>query len=186
MKKSFRIMLMVMILSMLCVSNASATQPSKAVVNKAYTTYVKKLVSSKNRYPYANYITYDINRDGIPELFFEYMCGVRSGFKICTYRNKKVVEVKSVIGVSRIYYKSSKKQICILTSSGFADNTYTYYQLSGTKLKKINQYKSVSRPNYRTGELTIKFYKNGKSISKRSYISNTNLDRKWSTIKTYK
>ena len=186
MKKIIRIILICMMMSMLCISNVSAAQPSKATVNKAYAAYVKKNLSSRSRYPYANYTTYDINKDGIPELFFEYMSGVRSGFKIYTYKNKKVVGVKSVIGVSRIYYKSSKKQICILTSGGHADNTYTYYKLDGTKLKKVNQYKSVSSYNSRTGKLIIKFYKNGKKITKQSFVTNTNLDKKWNVIRTYK
>ena len=186
MKKIVRTILICMAISMLCVTGVSAAKPTKATVNRAYATYVKKHLSSKSRYPYSRYITYDINRDGIPELFFEYMSGVRSGFKIYTYKNKKVVGIKSSIGVSRIYYKSSKKQICILTSGGHADNTYTYYKLNGTKLKKLNQYKSVSSDNFKTGKLSVKFYKNGKRITKRNFVANTNLDRKWNAILTYR
>ena len=53
---------------------------------------------------------YDINRDGVPEMFFEYMSGARSGFKIYTYKKKKVVSVKSSTGISCIYYNSGKNR----------------------------------------------------------------------------
>ena len=122
---------------------------------------------------------YDINRDGVPEMFFEYMSGARSGFKIYTYKKKKVVSVKSSTGISCIYYNSGKKQICILTSSGASDNTYTCYKLSGKKLKKVVQYKSVSSGG------GMKFYKNKTRISGNKYMSYVGTFDNWNTVRAH-
>ena len=184
--KKKNILLIFITVMLLCSVNVSAASQSKTRVNKAYTAYIKRNLSSSERYPYARYTLYDINRDGTPELFFEYMSGRRSGFKIYTYKNKKVVELKSATGVSRIYYKGGKKQICILNSAGFADNTYTYYKLRNGKLKKVSQYKSKSSYSVSTGRRTVKFYKNRKRISQKTYTSNTNLDAVWGCIQCYK
>ena len=171
-----------MLLSLMVTASASAAKPSTVTVKRAYASYVKRYLSSSRKYPYGSYTLYDINGDGVPEMFFEYMSGVRSGHKIYTYKNKKVVPLKSVTGGCRIYYKSSKKQICILTSSGFADNTYTCYKLINNKLKKVVEYKSENHTSFDSDFLNIKFYKNGKRISKRSFIAVTNSIDKWNGI----
>ena len=139
---------------------------------------LKKLLSN-SKYPYGAYTLYDINRDGVPEMFFEYMSGARSGFKIYTYKKKKVVSVKSSTGISCIYYNSGKKQICILTSSGASDNTYTCYKLSGKKLKKVVQYKSVSSGS------GMKFYKNKTRISGNQYMSYVGTFDNWNTVRAH-
>ena len=90
-----------------------AAKPSTATVKRAYEKYATKKLLSNSKYPNGAYTLYDINRDGVPEMFFEYMSGARSVFKIYTYKKKKVVSVKSSTGISCIYYNSGKKQICI-------------------------------------------------------------------------
>ena len=182
MKKIVKAFIIGMLLSLMVTASASAAKPSTVTVKRAYASYVKRYLSSSRKYPYGSYTLYDINRDGVPEMFFEYMSGVRSGYKIYTYKNKKVVPLKSVTGGCRIYYKSSKKQICILTSSGAADNTYTCYKLINNRLKKVLEYKSKSQYSWNSNFLNVKFYKNGKRISKRSYTIITNSIDKWNLI----
>ena len=181
MKKIIKAFIIGMLLSLMVTASASAAKPSSVTVKRAYASYVKKYLSSSRKYPYGSYTLYDINRDGVPEMFFQYAWG-RYAFKIYTYRNRKVVPLKSVTGGCRIYYKSSKKQICILTSSGFADNTYTCYKLINNKLKKVVEYKSENHTSFDSDFLNIKFYKNGKRISKRSFIAVTNSIDKWNGI----
>ncbi len=156
-----------------------AAKPSTATVKRAYEKYASKKLLSNSKYPYGAYTLYDINRDGVPEMFFEYMSGARSGFKIYTYKKKKVVSVKSSTGISCIYYNSGKKQICILTSSGASDNTYTCYKLSGKKLKKVVQYKSVSSGS------GMKFYKNKTKISGNQYMSYVGTFDNWNTVRAH-
>ena len=180
-KKLKKVLLVWMIMAMMIPCSALAAKPSKTTVKSAYRTYVAKNLSSSQKYPYGDYTFYDINGDGIPELFFEYLSGVRSGFKIYTYKNRKVFHMKSTVGVSRIYYSKSKKRICILTSGGAADNTYTCYKMNNGKLRKVSQYKSVS-----AGSIdNVKFYKNGKRISQKQYSLYADSIEKWKTIRTY-
>ena len=160
--------------------NACAAKQSEVTIKRAYASYVKRNLSSTTKYPYGNYTLYDINRDGVPEMFFEYMSGVRSGFKIYTYKKGKVVKVKAATGISRIYYNSGKREICILGSGGAADNSYTCYKLSGKKLKKISSYRSISG---NAGK--VKFYKNEKRISRDKFSAYAEKIQKWKTITTY-
>ncbi len=177
-KKVKTILIYGLMLSML-LSNTAIAAPTKKVVNKAYASYVKKKLSSTSKYPYGDYTLYDINRDGIPEMFFEYMAGVRSGFKIYTYKKGKVKALKSATGISRIYYNSRKKQICILSSSGAANNQYTTYKMQGRKLKRVSVYESKAI----NGSMwDVRFYKNGKMISQGQYSSYANGIERWNHI----
>ena len=137
-----------------------------------YKEYVEANLSDEEKYPYGHYKLYDINRDGIPELFFEYMCGVRSGYEIFTYRKGKVTKIKSIVGGCRIYKYPKKKAIIVLTSSGATDNCYTMYCIKDKKLKKKVSYSSCDTA-VDISYVDICFYKNKKKISEsqfRNYV----------------
>ena len=181
MRKVKRIVLVCAVMLLMLSCNTVMAAPGKATVKKAYAAYVKRNLSSSSKYPYGDYAVYDINKDGIPEMFFEYMAGTRSGFKIYTYKNGKVSGMKSFIGVSRIYYNGKKKQICVLTSGGAADNQYTCYKMKGKKLVALSKYESVME-HYGN----IRYCKNGKSISKGQFTSYANGIGRWKYIMKWK
>lgn len=179
-KKVKKILIYGLMLSML-LGNTAMAAPSKKAVKKAYASYVKKKLSSTSKYPYGDYTLYDINRDGIPEMFFEYMAGVRSGFKIYTYRKGKVKALKSTTGISCIYCNSRKKQICILYSSGAANNQYIAYKMQGRKLRRVSVYESKAVNGYMWD---VRFYKNGKTITQEQFSTYTSGIDRWKRITT--
>ena len=96
--------------------SAASTKTVKNKAKKAYKSYARRYLSSSS-YPYGSSKLYDINRDGIPEMLFNYMAGVRSGYKIYTYKKGKVIKMLDVTGAGGIYRNAQKKQIYIVFQS---------------------------------------------------------------------
>ena len=57
----------------------------------AYKRYVRNYLSSKKRFPYHQYRFRDINNDGVSEMFYSYASGVRTTYKIYTYKKGKII-----------------------------------------------------------------------------------------------
>lgn len=160
MKKATKLLAVLLaVFTLLSSTVLAADIPSKSTVKKAYAAYVEKNLSDEEEYPYSEYTLFDINNDGIKEMLFTYMCGVRAGYKIYTYSNGKVKHMKSIEGGCGVTWSKSKKRICVTTSSGAAYTTYTVYTMKNTSLKKGVQYK----------EKGSKYYKNDKKISEKSF-----------------
>ena len=100
---------------------------------------------------------YDINRDGVSEMIFTYMSGVRGGYKIYTYKKGKIIKILDVKGATGIYRKAKKKQICISFSSGASSSHSTSYKMKGQKLIKVRDYQGFSGFQEFNGT-PIKFY----------------------------
>lgn len=124
--------------------SAASTQSVKSKAKKAYKNYVQKYLSSTVSYPDSRYKFYDINRDGIPEMFFNYRSGVRGGYKIYTYKKGKIIKMLDVGGAGAVYRNTRKKQICISFSSGAASSWFTCYKMKNKKLIKIRKYYDIS------------------------------------------
>lgn len=154
-----------------CVPAMAAKKPSKATVKKAYQTYIAKNLSGK-KYEGAEVGYYDINKDGIEEMIFEYAAGVRCAFKIYTYSNKKVKKLHSGAfegcggAPKRI---KGKKYIVLRGSNGWGDDWATVYKITNNKLKKVETYRVLAKQNVASGKITVKYYKNGKKCKKKVY-----------------
>lgn len=123
--------------------SAAGTKTVKNKAKKAYKSYARRYLSSSS-YPYGSSKLYDINRDGIPEMLFNYMAGVRSGYKIYTYKKGKVIKMLDATGAGGIYRNAQKKQIYISFSNGAANSWFTCYKMKGKKLVKVRKYRSSS------------------------------------------
>ena len=53
---------------------------------RAYKKYVRNYLSSKKRFPYHQYMFFDINNDGVSEMFYSYASGACTTYKIYTYK----------------------------------------------------------------------------------------------------
>ena len=154
MKKMFKKIAVLLILLMLAGEattvmrqvdvSAASIRSTQAKAKKAYKSYVRKYLSSHVSYPYGSYKLYDINRDGISEMFFTYMAGVRGGYKVYTYKKGKIIKMLDVTGAGGLYRNAQKKQICISFSNGAADSWATSYKMKGKKLVPVRKYRSIS------------------------------------------
>lgn len=124
--------------------SAASIRSTQIKAKKAYRNYARKYLLSSVSYPYGTYKLYDINRDGIPEMFFTYMAGVRGGYKIYTYKKGKIIKMLDTTGAGGLYRNAQKKQICISFSNGAADSWATSYKMQGKKLVPVRNYRSIS------------------------------------------
>lgn len=147
---------------------------------KAYTRYINKYLSSKKKYPGRRAVVCDINGDGIYEMFFSYNSGVRSTYKIYTYKKRKIIKMEELSGVNEIVYSRSRKQICVIASNSSSHSILTCYKMVSNKLKQASEYESIS--NYSGGSNKVKYYKNNKRISAKRYNKFSKRIFKWPTI----
>lgn len=124
--------------------SAASAGTTQTKVKRAYKNYVRKYLSSHASYPYGTYSLYDINRDGVSEMVFTYMSGVRGGYKIYTYKKGKIIKMLDVKGAGGIRRNARKKQICISFSNGASDSWATCYKMKGQKLIRVRKYHSIS------------------------------------------
>ena len=121
MKRSFKKIAVLLLMFILAVEvttvsqkvnvSAASTRSTQSKAKKAYKNYAQKYLLSSVSYPYGTYKLYDINRDGIPEMFFTYMAGVRGGYKVYTYKKGKIIKMLDVTGAGGLYRNAKKKQI---------------------------------------------------------------------------
>lgn len=124
MKKSFKKIVILLIVLILTVEittisqevyvSAASTRATQAKAKKAYKNYVQKYLSSRASYPYGSYKLYDVNRDGISEMFFTYMAGVRGGYEVYTYKKGKIIKMLDTKGAGGLYSNAQKKRFVFL------------------------------------------------------------------------
>lgn len=147
---------------------------------KAYRRYINKYLSSKKKYRGRRAVVCDINGDGIYEMFFSYNSGVRSTYKIYTYKKGKIIKMGEFSGCNFITYNTHKKQICVIGSAGASHSILTCYKMVSSKLKQNSEYQSIS--DYSGGSNKEKYYKNNKRISAKRYNQFSKRIFKWPTI----
>ena len=82
------------------------------------------------------YKVIDIDRNGVPELMYNY----HGNKMLFTYnkRTRKVVRVKYMASQSQynapMYYNSKKKMFVMVSSDNYGNQTYRFFKLSGTKV----------------------------------------------------
>lgn len=146
----------------------------------AYKRYVKNYLSSNQDFPGHSYKLCDINNDGISEMFFAYNGGVRTTYKIYTYKQGKIIKMGDFSGCNLIAYNKNKKQICIEGSNGASHSIQTCYKMVSSKLNQTSKYESIS--NYSGGNNETKYYKNNKRISAKKYNKFSKRIFKWPNI----
>ncbi len=149
---------------------------------KAYRRYINKYLSSNKKYPSHKAVVCDINVDGIYEMFFSYNSGVRSAYKIYTYKKGKIIKMGDFSGCNFITYNTNKKQICVIGSAGADHSIQTCYKMIFSKLKKIAEYESISITNYSDRINKAKYYKNGKRIPAKKYKTFSRRVFEWPVI----
>ncbi|MBR6230013.1 MAG: hypothetical protein IKQ97_09775 [Eubacterium sp.] len=106
------------------------------------------------------YQLYDMNKDGVQELFLNYPSGVRGGLAIGRYDFATYggIILKKLNGVNEVF--QGKKQIVVLASNGGKSFEYITYKLTENgKLKKVVSYKKDGN----------QYKKNKKKISKKVF-----------------
>ena len=88
----------------------------------------------------AAYHLYDVNKDGVKEMFLAYPSGVRMGVDVYGYRNDEVVRLKSFSGVNDVKKDARAKQVVLVQSDSASETTYTTYKISKGALKKVTTY----------------------------------------------
>lgn len=121
--------------------------------------YARDMKSKKGKSTMAAY--YDIDRDGINEVFTFYPSGVRSAISIGAFDRTKIVvkTIKNLAAASEVRTNKSKKQITVCQTNSAYSYTFTVYKLNGGKLKKVNTYKRTKKT----------YKKNGKKIKKKAF-----------------
>ena len=174
--KNKKIIIVVFCFLMLFASSAYA-KPSKAKVKKAYKKYIVNEIKAKDpnvkQYGGKAYY-YDINQDGIQELFY------RKNINTCecnvyTYKKGKVKHAGKLYALS-ISYNKKKKRICVFGKAAIGGVIYDY-KLSGSKLKLMVEYRS-----YEMWPGHSKCLKNNKEISGKKFDKETKKYYKWNYL----
>lgn len=145
--------------------------PAKSVVRKAYRKYVYNYLGhleySQPQYPNGRYKFYDLDKDGIEEMFFQWSSGSGYGYKVYTYRKSDGVRlVKNITSTGRsLTYKG--KNIRVVTKTSGVTTT-TYWRLNLSKMLKYAEYKAVQNSNG-----TVTYYKDGNQITWGKYATKT-------------
>lgn len=138
-------------------------KPSANKVKRAYLNYLKK---NKNSFPFYQYKMVDINKDGIKELLVMYSAGVRGGMQVFTYKNGvKSLTKEELLGLGQVYTVKNQKKICVSASNGASEQAFTYYYIKGSRLKELDRIDVIY------GTSSVRYYLNGKKISKKRYLS---------------
>ena len=145
MKKLIKALLLITAIFALAVPVSA--KPSRKTVIKKYDQWTDKHIF-KGQYRNPDAYMVDINKDGIPELLVQYENGVRSGLNIYTYKNGKIVRMKSLAGVNGFEQVRGKKYLAVEWSNGYNDSGYTVYKMSGTKLKQVCKYQLLGYNTY--------------------------------------
>lgn len=120
---------------------------------------------------------YDINQDGIDEMFIYYKKGSFYTVEVFYYDHSgtygKVVRAKKITKCSSINYNKSKKQIRVVRAASYTETADDIYSFTGKKLKKESSY------SLKSGKNGNKYYKNGKRISKKKYKKDMIKFLKW-------
>lgn len=134
-----------------------------AEAKEIYSEYYYDNFMYNSEYPYSSYDFYDINQDGIPEMFVRYELGINGLCDVYTLVGSKIKLVEDRLSARTIFYNTSKKQICMEGSGGASLSYETFYKMEGGKLKKITEYKIEYKET--SGKSVVEYYKDGKKIS---------------------
>lgn len=137
---------------------------------KAYKRYIKKYLSSEEKYPGYSAVVYDINCDGIYEMFYRYESGIRYACKIYTYKKGKIIKMKELNGCTNICCNQKKKLIYVDFPQGASHSISIFYKMKSKKLKKVSEYEAIFTENP-DGTNKGRYYKNGKRISEKNIES---------------
>lgn len=158
-------------------TNASSYYADNSDVEDAYDDYYAEHYEDNNNYLGAQSGKIDLNGDSIDEMWVTYAYGVRGAYDFLCYKNGTVKKIKTFKGCCTVRYNEDKKQICVLQSSGAADNSYTTYKFTGSKFKKIATYESSG--TFKNDKLKMVYYKDKKRISKSTYNKATRKYNNW-------
>ena len=148
------------------------SKPNKQTVQKAYKNYFNRNFKGNSMYRLCDYRLYDINKDGVSEMIISYESGVRYAYQLFAYKNGKVVKMHSgEFGGGCGVYGMNNKTICIhQTNGGAIGDTYTFYKVSGSRLKKVVTY--VSEVIYNGSNISgVAHYKNKEKISREAFFN---------------
>ncbi|MGN0353638.1 MAG: Ig-like domain-containing protein, partial [Muricoprocola sp.] len=140
-------------------------RPKDSTIQNAYTRYMKKLSS----YWDSAYYLIDLNNDGIKELIYEYPNGLWCGVRVYTYKNNKVVLLRSwPHGVSQVKLRKGSNTLVLCTGTVNTEYTYEQYRFTGSKLKQTGDVYQML-VDHDTNPWTIRYLKNKKTISESVY-----------------
>ena len=149
---------------------------SKKEARKAYREYIASKLSSAVMYPSAKYIYFDINNDGIEELIFRYSLNDgRYIYYVLTYKGGEVHDVYHSNDSYCCYLKKGKG-ICFYRDGGASFGQYELNNLKGTTFKNVAFY-ACNR--WGIHHNIIKYWKDGKELTKSQYEAAVNNFRKW-------
>mgnify|MGYP004485875769 FL=1 len=162
MKKFIKTLVLTLIIVTLVTPVAVYAQPSTRTVVKKYDEWSDRYIFD-GRYNSPNAWLTDINKDGVLEMILQYEEGVRSGLRVYTYKNGKIILMKKLSGINGFNRVKGTKYLSVEWSNGAFDSGCTVYKMAGTKLKQVYTYRMLSSGNY------TKYTKNGKVISRSEF-----------------
>lgn len=153
------------------------TSGTNSKVRKVYQKFMKKnnVLGTSPLYQPSGYYLYDLDKNGVEELFFHYYAGgVRSSLAVCTYKKGKVRVLDTDGGSPRLYKMKKSRCVVIRGSGGAATYGYTVYTMKKGILRKKNYVSDY-------GKYTL----NGKGISKKKFkkFENKLTERPWKEIR---
>lgn len=155
------------------------TSGTNSKARKAYQKFMKKNnvpdIGKFSAYRPIGYYLYDLDKNGVEELFFQYYAGgVRTSLAVCTYKKGKVRVLDTDGGSPRLYKMKKSRCVVIRGSGGAATYGYTVYTMK----------KGILRQKHYVSDWG-KYTLNGKAISKKKFkkFENKLTERPWKEIR---
>lgn len=154
------------------------------LADNAHTALLEKYeygYAHNRKYKESDCALYDINQDGIDELFIYYKKNYMYTYEIFYYDYSgeygQVRRIKKFTDCDPIKYNEAKKQIEINRAASYTETTSTLYTFTGKKLKKVVTYSLKSSNNGGN-----RYYKNGRRISARASMNAAKKTSRWKTV----
>lgn len=184
MKKLGILMVCAMLVALITPESAKAYKTDAEILaDSAHTALLEKYEENyahNAKYKEPQCALYDINQDGVDELFVFYKKNYQLTYEIFYYDYSgeygQVIRAKKLTNCDPIKYNKSKKQIEVVRSASYTETTTTIYSFTGKKLKKVVVYSLKSTNNGN------RYYKNGKRISKRAHRKASLKTLKWKRV----
>ena len=185
-RKSLFLFRMIVFICILLSGSVEAKIINDGELEKEYLSYINR----KNLIPPWAYsiqkpkfclINLDSNKT--KEFIVQYLDGNRTHVYFLRYKNK-VRQIYETSGVTGIYRK--KKTICLSFSAGAGKITYSIFVFTGTRFKKIEEYRSYDYYNNEMRKTIVSFFHNNDTISEKEFMSFTeNVNKFWKNISPF-
>ncbi len=159
-KTAFLLAALMMVLEVSVGFQAAEVKAAVKEPKEAYQAYISHYLYDSIGNKNAKVTYYDLDKDGVNEMFVKYTVNGKEAYKVYTYRRKNKKEIVQIMNIKEngVSMTRKGKSLRVVTKKGSTIVTVDYRK-SDNKLLKYNTYEAR----------TTGFFKNGARISTADY-----------------